>query len=263
MPSKINQILLEWLPHDVHSLYWMAERKVPRGLVQFHHRNGLLERIGPGIYKKAGDNADWSGVVRLLQEELGKNMHVSGRTALELAGSAHFGNLSDRPSVFLTTYAKNKLPAWLNKINTNGKFVARNSSLFKEAFLLKNREEFLVKHERVFGIRINISCRELAILEFIDYIDLKNSLETAENHVNMLYGARSEVIQSLLENCTSIKVKRVFLYLSEKTGNNYFKHLDIGKIDLGKGKRQIVKYNAVLNKKYLITVDKDYDGDLL
>ena len=133
MPSKINQILLEWLPRDVHSLHWMAKRKVPRGLVQFHHNSGLLERIGPGIYKKAGDDADWSGVVRLLQEEFGKNMHVSGKTALELAGAAHFGNLSDRPSIFLTTYTKDTLPVWLKKTGISCEFVARSSSLFYAA----------------------------------------------------------------------------------------------------------------------------------
>ena len=263
MPSRINKILLEWLKHDVHSLHWMTKRNVQRGLVQFHHRSGLLERIGPGIYKKGGDKADWSSIVRLLQEELGKNVHVSSRTALELGGVAHFGNVSDHPSIFLTIYDQNKLPAWLKKIDTNGEFVIKKSSLFKEAFFLKNRENFLMKHEIITGINIKASCRELAILEFIDHIDLKNSLETAENHVNMLYGARSKVIQLLLENCTSIKVKRVFLYLSEKTGNNYFKHLDLKKIDLGKGKRQIVKHNAMLDKKYMITVDKVYNGDYL
>ena len=70
----------------------------------------------PGIYKKAGDLADWSGIVRLLQEELDKSVHVSGRTALELAGGANFGNLSDHPNIFLTTYDSNKLPAWLTLV---------------------------------------------------------------------------------------------------------------------------------------------------
>ena len=263
MPSKINQILLEWLPHDVHSLHWMAKRKVPRGLVQFHYDNGLLDRIGPGIYKRAGEDADWSSAVRLLQEERGKSVHVSGKTALELAGATHFGNLSDRPRIFLTTYTKNKLPVWLKKVDLGCEFIVRSSSLFRESFFSKNSKFFLVKHERMLGIEVKISCRELAILEFIDCLDLKNSLENAENHVNMLRGARSKVIQHLLENCMSVKVKRVFLYLSEKTGGKYFNRLDLRKIDIGKGKRQIVKHNARLDKKYLITVDKDHDGDFL
>ena len=263
MSSKINQILLEWLPHDVHSLHWMAKRKVPRGLVQFHYENGLLDRIGPGIYKRTGEDADWSGAVRLLQEELSKSLHVSGKTALELSGSAHFGNLSNRPRIFLITYTKNKLPVWLRKADLGCEFVLRSSSLFGDSFFSKNSKFFLMQHERILGIKVKISCRELAILEFIDYLDLKNSLENAENHVNMLRGARSKVIQYLLENCMSVKVKRVFLYLSEKTGAKYFNRLDLHKIDLGKGKRQIVKYNATLDKKYLITVDKEHDRDFL
>ena len=263
MASKINQILLEWLPHDVHSAHWLAERGVRRGLLQFHLKNGVLERIAPGIYKRAGEVADWAGVVRLLQEELARNVHVSGRTALELVGRSHFSNMSNRPSIFLATYSPKKLPVWLKQIGNTGEFVIRNSSLFREEFFLENRERFLVKHEKMPNLKVKISCCELAILELIDIGDLANSLETVENHVNMLYGGRSVVIQSLLENCKSIKVKRVFLYLSEKSGNRYFKHLDLSKIELGRGKRQIVKHNARLDKKYLITVDKGYDGDFL
>ncbi len=63
-------------------------------------------------------------------------------------------------------------------------------------------------------------------------------------------------MQKLLEDCTSVKVKRVFLYLSEKLNQSYFARLNLSKIDLGKGKRQIVKNNAQFDKKYQITVPK-------
>jgi Transcriptional regulator, AbiEi antitoxin, Type IV TA system len=48
-------------------------------------------------------------------------------------------------------------------------------------------------------------------------------------------------------------VKRLFLYIAEKTGHHCFNHLDVTKIDLGKGKRSIVK-NGVFVNKYGITV---------
>ncbi len=263
MASKINQILTEWAPGDLHSLYWLKQRRVSRSLARHYHDNGSLVRISSGIYKRAGEQPSWAGGVRLLQEEHRKNFHVSGKTALELIGAGHFGSLSKRPQIFLSCYTKIKPPIWLQYKHFNGKFVIKNSSMFSPAFFLNNKQTLLVKHEIPSGIKIKISCRELAILELINHIDLKNSLETAENYVNMMYGVRFKLVQQLLENCMSIKVKRVFLYLSEKIGLKYFNRLDLHKINLGKGKRQIVKYNATLDKKYLITVDKEHDGDFL
>ena len=264
--SKLNQILIEWVPGDVHSLSWLEKRHVSSSLAQAYHKNGALSRISSGIYKRAGEQADWIGAIRLLQEEQNKSFHVSGRTALELVGSGHYGNLGKRPLVFLTTYTKNKLPIWLTKADFGCEFVSRKSSMFPNDFFTEKNKLLLATYTSPTGIKIKISCRELAILEFIDNIDLKNSLETAENYVEMLHGIRVNIMQSLLEQCGSIKVKRVFLYVAEKINSRYFGKLNLEKINLGKGKRQVVKYNAKLDKKYQITVDKgynDYDGELL
>jgi hypothetical protein len=65
-----------------------------------------------------------------------------------------------------------------------------------------------------------------------------------------------KLVQSLLENCQSIKVKRLFLYMAEKAKHPWLTYLDITKIDLGKGKRSIVKSGAFI-EKYGITVPKE------
>jgi len=48
---------------------------------------------------------------------------------------------------------------------------------------------------------------------------------------------RPKVVQALLENCNSIKVKRLFLHLSEQFNHPWLPSLDITRINLGKGKR--------------------------
>ncbi len=65
-------------------------------------------------------------------------------------------------------------------------------------------------------------------------------------------------VQSLLEQCQSVKVKRLFLYLAEKSGHGWFKHLDLSHIDLGSGKRSLVK-NGKLIEKYGITVPRELE----
>ena len=68
-------------------------------------------------------------------------------------------------------------------------------------------------------------------------------------------------VQELLEDCKSIKVKRLFLYMAEKAGHDWLKMLDLSKISLGTGKRATVK-NGVYNAKYQITIPKELENDV-
>jgi hypothetical protein len=106
MATKINQILTEWIPGDVHSLKWFNERGVPQNTAYEYFKSGTLERLGPGIYSRKNEKLKWFGGVRLLQEELEKKIHISDRTALELHGHSHYVSLVQKPIVFLTSYKK-------------------------------------------------------------------------------------------------------------------------------------------------------------
>ena len=74
-----------------------------------------------------------------------------------------------------------------------------------------------------------------------------------------LNNLRPALVQSLLEACRSVKVKRLFLYLADKAGHDWFNCLDLKKIDLGSGKRSIVK-DGVYVSKYQITVPKELEA---
>ena len=70
-----------------------------------------------------------------------------------------------------------------------------------------------------------------------------------------LVSLRPKQIQILLEECSSIRVKRMFLFFAEKHNHQWLKKLDIKKIDLGSGDRLIHKKGR-LDKKYRITIPK-------
>jgi hypothetical protein len=55
-----------------------------------------------------------------------------------------------------------------------------------------------------------------------------------------------------------VKVKRLFLYLAEKSGHAWIRHLNQEKINLGSGKRSIIAGGAY-NVKYQITVNKELE----
>ena len=76
-----------------------------------------------------------------------------------------------------------------------------------------------------------------------------------------LNNLRPDQVQELLEKCQSVKVKRLFVYMAEKAGHGWMSYVDLKKIDMGIGKRSIVK-DGVYVSKYQITVPKtleEYD----
>jgi hypothetical protein len=65
--------------------------------------------------------------------------------------------------------------------------------------------------------------------------------------------------QDLLEECRSIKVKRLLLWFAERHGFRWLLQIKQGRIDLGKGKRMLVR-GGKLDPKYLITVPEELSG---
>lgn len=107
---------------------------------------------------------------------------------------------------------------------------------------------------KTFSIKVSSAVR--ALLECLYLAPKHQELVECYQLIEGLNNLRPNLVQNLLENCTSIKVKRLFLFLAEKANHGWVKHLNIEKIDLGSGKRSIVK-NGVYISKYQITVPSE------
>ena len=93
-----------------------------------------------------------------------------------------------------------------------------------------------------------LECLLLAPQQY-SYMDLFYMME-------QLTTLRPEMLQRLLETTKSLKVKRMFLYMAEKSGHYWLDALDTSKIELGTSKLQLAK-NGVYISKYKITVPKE------
>ena len=71
-----------------------------------------------------------------------------------------------------------------------------------------------------------------------------------------MIGLRPKMVQTLLEQCRSIKVKRLFLHLGERCNHSWVAKLDLKRVDLGSGNRVIVP-GGRLDSKYHITVERE------
>jgi hypothetical protein len=83
------------------------------------------------------------------------------------------------------------------------------------------------------------------------------SFEFVSEIFESLTTLKPTLLNQLLAECKSIKVKRVFLYLANHYNFAWVSHIDTKKLNLGVGKMQIVK-NGKYDKTYKITVPKDF-----
>jgi Transcriptional regulator, AbiEi antitoxin, Type IV TA system/Transcriptional regulator, AbiEi antitoxin N-terminal domain len=245
---KINKVLQVWPKGSVAVHAWLKAQGISRKLAEQYRRRGWIDAVGRGAFIRRGDNVEWPGAVYAIQTTSGKRIHPGGRTALELHGLAHFLGLSARAPVYLYGAPGARLPAWFRAHDWQYPIRYSATGLFSKDLGLTPRS---------FGdFAVDISSPERAVLEYLDGFPEDGSFEEAREIVEGLTTLRPEVLQSLLETCTSVKVKRMFLYLADQAKQPWRAELKDQRIELGSGKRSLVregKYDA----RYQITVPAD------
>jgi len=109
------------------------------------------------------------------------------------------------------------------------------------------------------GLDLLVSTPEQAFFECLLLAPKQYAFMDLFYIMEQLTTLRPEIVQELLENTDSFKVKRLFLYMAEKAGHYWFDLLDVDKVNIGTAKQQLTK-NGVYISKYKITVPKElYD----
>ncbi len=246
---KLNRLLQAWPRGTVATQKWLTALGGYRQLAAKYVRHGWVERIGTGAYVRAGDIVDWRGALYALQSQLGMTVHVAGRSALELEGFAPFVPLGRRRRVVLVSDRPERLPSWF-KSHDWGDDVEHHS-----LFLFSRVPDEATTPLDCGGFAVLMSSAERAVMEEMRLCEAGVASERALQLMEGLTTLRPKVVQRLLEGCTAVKVKRLFLWSAEAVGHAWFKQLDPSRVDLGVGKRQLHKGGA-FDPKYRITVPR-------
>ena len=244
--TKINRLINQWTAGTAGTTSYLGDCGFSGDLLVKYKNSGWLEPLGRGAYIRAGDKVDWPGAVYTLQNQLSLPVHVGGKTALQLKGYAHYLP-AKQDKVFLYGPRGVKLPAWFNEDRFGVRFVVTRTNLFPADY----REGFTDFRERDFSVRI--AAPERAAMEMLHLVPKEVGFDEAQSIMENLVALRADVVKRLLEACRSIKVKRLFLYMAEKKEHAWLLKLDLSKVNLGKGKRMIVRQGR-FDAKYRITV---------
>lgn len=259
MPSNPvrRQMLEKLLPEGVAvTRKWLFKRaKLGPHAIDNLVKSRQLQLLQKGIYARGYADLPWQSVVYTLQSIIPTDLVVGGLTALELKGFAHYLPLSKRTVIHL--YGNDKCPAWPEAVSKNLTLVSHKRRELFEDMDTAAANKYNSLHFWKEGSELKISCVEKACLEMLNEVPQKLSPEYAEQLMQGVTTLSPRTMQSLLEQCTSIKVKRLFLWMASRQNYNWFTKLKTKNIDLGSGNRVIVK-GGVLDKNFKITVPKNF-----
>jgi len=255
---------------------WLEKHSYSRSLRNKYVAHGWLDQVVRGVYRRptpklhgeAGqESLRWQHVVISLQMLLGYPYKVGGRTALELQGFAHY--LSGNPRE-IHLYGTGKPPGWVTKLKLENRFVFHNADrLFRrEANQRKggsNRGNDLLQSSYMrqpwgqWEWPLMMSSPERAILELLDEVPQRETFHQADVLMEGLSNLSPRRLYTLLAACSSVKVKRLFLWFAERHHHSWLKKLDRKEIYLGHGKRVLVQ-GGKLDPTFNITVPESIDA---
>lgn len=252
---------------------WLEQNGYSGALRNKYVAHGWLDRLARGVYCRpmpvdAAKAMTWEGVVVSLQTLQKAKFVVGGRTALDVQGFSHY--LSSAPQREVHLYGTGTRPGWVRKLNLENQFVFHNAKrLFANDVDLDVDNESKDPLARSSYTRqkwgkwdwpLVMSSSERAVLELLDEVPERETFHQADMLFEGLRSLSPRKLQPLLLACRSVKVKRIFLWFSERHRPPWLDALDRSGIDLGKGKRMLVK-GGKLDPKFNITVPESFDGD--
>lgn len=246
MGTKINNLRQIIPSNGIMLTSWLEKSGFSRSEISNYMKSGWLQRISTGVYQFTGDSPSLYGILASYQKQVGMKYHIGAASALELKGFSHYIAMG-KPTAVIFAPVRPPLPKWLNDAELDMNLAEVSSKVLGTVGI-----EQLNYH----GQTLTVSSPERAIMECIllspalyDLIDVYYLME-------MLASLRASLVQQILKDCTSVKVKRMFLYMAEKARHRWVAKLDRSHISLGSGTRSFMK-GGVKIPAYDIVIPKE------
>jgi hypothetical protein len=240
---------------------WLMENGFSRHAIDNLVKSQQLEAAASGVYTRWEDKPTWQGITWFLQKRMQLNLTIGGLSALDMLGFSHYLSVSLKKKIHL--YGTAKLPAWVNGLSDDMRFEWHSEwdllgvgkkAIFPNAFLDDPLQKFTRREPWKDGKDdLLISSPERALLEILTDVPKKLSFAHADQLMQGMTNLSPRSLQPLLEECKNVKVRRLFFWLAGRHKHTWLEKLQPELIDLGSGKRMLVK-GGKLDKKYNITI---------
>jgi hypothetical protein len=266
--QPLNQLLTSLAPGLMVDSAWLQAQGISRTSIHDYVQRGWLERVAPRVYRRATTGSTtglrWDMAVISAQRIEPTSFYVGGMTALELLGHGHFARLGGDREVHLYD-PDGTIPSWLAKLPTDATMILHTRALFPTPSLGVEWHRLDLGTTRLGAVVpspdasepwdhfLRVAGAERASIEMMEDVPQRLSFEHVDTVFEGLTTLRPKVVTKLLEGCTSVRAKRLFLFFADRHDHGWAKRIDRDAIDLGRGKRQLVA-GGRLDATYQITV---------
>ena len=165
-------------------------------------------------------------------------------TTVELRGYSHYVAFAGREFV-LVGNPGTKLPAWFLDHSWSRPVTLVTTGVFSDG----DKATSMLQFDEV---ELDVATPEQPAFEKRYLVPKRQSHEEAVGVVESLTSLRPQIVQQLLENCTSVKTRRLFIHAAERLNHPWLKRLDLSKIDFGSGRRTVQPRGRLDHKNHLI-----------
>lgn len=262
--TKLKQLLQQIPPGFLVDTGWMTRHAISRQSVSGYIKQGWLEPVMPGVYRRpfsldanSGATVGWKipllSAVWLMQHKF----HVGGASSLSLRGHVHYLPLGGDFTLYL--YGSD-IPSWLPKLRMDARVKVKSNALFGDGTTGVENADFVLSTDddpelaqSPWRWPMPMSSPERAILEMLDEIPKGESFHKVDVTFESLGNLRPRLLTTLLTICRSVKTKRLFFVFADKHNHAWRRHIDMSAIDLGKGDRALTQ-GGRLHPTYRITI---------
>lgn len=192
---------------------------------------------------RKNDNFSALAAVYSYHHQTGNKARIAAHSALELLGFNHYVAMGKHR--LMVAFKSGSVNDWVRSEKYDMTIVPFHTGVFKNP-----ATQFLDRN----GFSIIISSSEQAFLEclhlvpdYYNYMDLYYIME-------QLTSLDPDKVQTALENTSSRRVKRMFLYMAGKAEHYWFDMLDTDKLGLTTSKLQLVDNGSFLMVDRILSI---------
>jgi len=258
--GKLNQLQQKLPDGLLVDAAWLEDQGYSSALRSQYVRAGWLHSPARRVYRRSQSQLTWVQVVISLQYLMDLPLTVGGRTALEELGYAHYLSARMRE---VHLYGPTRAPTWLADLPLDIDFQWHNSlRLFPGDADAPAAPQPVMYSAAGMSLPIRCSSKERALLELLDELPHRESFHQVDRLMEGMTDLSPHRLQTLLEACASVKVKRLFFFFADRHRHAWRSRLDMERVDLGAGKRVLVK-GGKLDPTYEITVPSELAAERL
>lgn len=225
--------------------------------VDYYVRSGFLSSFTRGLYHRKSDyNLTWREIVASLAD-LGYQAHVGGASVVRDAGLEHFVSVGDS-ATSISLYSAEPLPNWLSDTPTPEILTATKQSWLKKLPSSVYRAQTFGQWDR----ELKYATLELALLEQLVDAKLESDIVAIDRQLEGMANLSPTRLNELLRLCPNVKAKRLCGWLLQRHDHAWIKRIEWNTVDLGKGKRSVIK-GGRYNDQWQITVPRKMEDQTI